>query len=73
MPLYGIILSGLVFLHIENLSELLGPTATAWAFGLTATYILVVMIFGLRHQRKKDRETIDPMLEDLRKMREEIE
>ncbi len=69
MPIYAIVLTTLIMIYIGEVGQLMERKYQLMAYGITLTYIVLIMIYGMRKQYRKDRETIDPMLEELQEMK----
>ncbi len=65
MPIYAIVLTSLLMFYIGEVGQLMERNHRLMAYGVTLTYIIGIMIYGMRKQYRKDREIIDPMLEEL--------
>ncbi|MFK7922792.1 MAG: hypothetical protein AB8H47_12585 [Bacteroidia bacterium] len=69
MPIYGILLGSLISVYTW---VVLGPTPDwikALAVGGTLLFIVVIFVWGMRRQYRKDKAQIIPLLEDLEAMK----
>ncbi len=65
MPLYCVFLSVLCYLYINHL-EMLPEEWKPWIVLVTLLYILVMFLIFWRKQRRKDKDEIWPLLEELK-------
>jgi hypothetical protein len=71
MPIYGILLSTLIYFYIDNL-EAMPDTWKAWIMIPCGTIMMTLFIYGWFNQMRKDKKEIIPLLESVEKSLQEI-
>lgn len=70
MPIYSIILSIILFAYFQVILEDASFWFSFWAYTLTFGWSLLVSFIGIKRKMKKNKKEIDPILQDLRSIKE---
>ncbi len=70
MPIYSILLTIILFIYFQAILKEASFWFSFWVYTLTFSWALIVSLIGIKRKIKKNKEEIDPILGDLRKIKE---
>lgn len=70
MPVYLILLASILFVYFQVILKGASFWFTFWAYTLTFCWVLIVGFISMMRKVKKNKKEIDPILQDLRQIKE---
>ncbi|MEW7277985.1 hypothetical protein ABW636_05265 [Aquimarina sp. 2201CG1-2-11] len=70
MPVYSVLLTAILFAYFQTILKDADFWFSFWAYTLTFGWAIGVSFVGIKRKRKKNKKEIDPILHDLKQIKE---